>query len=810
MPSLAGIYTAQSQLDDLVYGGSDIAPPAEPLVAPGTAAPPTTTVDYPTATAGPPGSGSQYGAPEQAVGYGTQVPSSTPAAQPATAPAAQPATAPPGNGATQYYGGESANTGLGNSQEVVTSYPSTGAPTNYRSIQPATSPRMEPYEGAAPPPGTASASYPGGFDPAAQRSLDASYGQGAGYGGDTPSLDFLQPPAGTDPNTLGNLVAGFSQYDPVTSAVRDVQTVDPAAEAAKAGQSWEDFVTNPESATTIASLMLAGTRSPVRGGGLGRAAIRPIESPSPAERYTGAPGFVEPANPQPRASTRPNTVPDVEPVTMPPRARPGTVVSEVPQRVTVGPLESPSMGPRQGSISPRNAPPPERATGVIGQEGGPGSVIPLPARNVPMPEPPPVKPPPVTWERATGEVGWTPLSRQSRAALEEAAVGRRTAEEIADAQLTGRVQSAFRPGTEPSPGAVRSQGAAPPITEPVAAPAPGPIVSGRRPLISNRAKVLGLAGAGAGLAAYGQATETGRMDPSAIPPPTPKTKQPGVVGDPWDGQMVGSTEAQPIAVATAADGSTLEVPPIRKVIFANGEVAASEPVPISQQAYDAALARGEEPWLMTAEEADTLVAAGLIEEGVGAALAGQTVMAVPGWVEALRAAEAAATGGAAPIDPTNVSASGETRERDLVPVGGALTEVYPVNGSTAAPATAPATAPSTGGGGWVDYGSSGGGGGRSYGGGGRGYPATYPSDFGGDEGSGNPWDNPIFDRFFSTSGGQLTGLRGKSTKRRRGRPTMNRSTRSRPRSSSSQSPMPMPPLHGSDDALAAALALRER
>jgi hypothetical protein len=32
----------------------------------------------------------------------------------------------------------------------------------------------------------------------------------------------------------------------------------------------------------------------------------------------------------------------------------------------------------------------------------------------------------------------------------------------------------------------------------------------------------------------------------------------------------------------------------------------------------------------------------------------------------------------------------------------------------------------------------------------------------------------------------------------------------RSRSGKSQSPMPMPPLHGSDDALAAALALRER
>jgi hypothetical protein len=286
----------------------------------------------------------------------------------------------------------------------------------------------------------------------------------------------------------------------------------------------------------------------------------------------------------------------------------------------------------------------------------------------------------------------------------------------------------------------------------------------------------------------------------------PKTKQAGVVGDPWDGQMVGSTEAQPIAVATNADGTTLEIPPIRKVIFANGEVAASEPVPISQQAYDQALARGEEPWLMTAEEAATLVSAGLIEDGVGAALVGQTVMAVPGWVEALRAAE----GTAAPTDAASAGGAAPTTIYDSntrVGTPQPLTQTYPINGSapqTAAPAAAPS---SGGGGGWVDYGSSGGGG-RSYGGGGRGYPSTFPSfSGGGDEGYDDPWSNPIFDRFFATAGGQLTGLRGKtSTKRRRGRPTMNR----RSRSGKSQSPMPMPPLHGSDDALAAALALRER
>jgi hypothetical protein len=70
-------------------------PTAEPLVPAGTAAPPTTTISYPTATAGPPGSGSQYGAPEQVVGYGTQVPSSTPAPAPYQAgPPPQPAYIP--------------------------------------------------------------------------------------------------------------------------------------------------------------------------------------------------------------------------------------------------------------------------------------------------------------------------------------------------------------------------------------------------------------------------------------------------------------------------------------------------------------------------------------------------------------------------------------------------------------------------------------------------------------------------------------------------------------------------------------------
>jgi hypothetical protein len=48
---------------------------------------------------------------------------------------------------------------------------------------------MDPYEGPAPPPGTASASYPGGFDAAGQRSLDASYGQGAGYDGTNPLVN---------------------------------------------------------------------------------------------------------------------------------------------------------------------------------------------------------------------------------------------------------------------------------------------------------------------------------------------------------------------------------------------------------------------------------------------------------------------------------------------------------------------------------------------------------------------------------------------------------------------------------------------
>jgi hypothetical protein len=48
---------------------------------------------------------------------------------------------------------------------------------------------MDPYEGPAPPPGTASASYPGGFDAAGQRSLDATYGQGAGYDGTNPLVN---------------------------------------------------------------------------------------------------------------------------------------------------------------------------------------------------------------------------------------------------------------------------------------------------------------------------------------------------------------------------------------------------------------------------------------------------------------------------------------------------------------------------------------------------------------------------------------------------------------------------------------------
>jgi hypothetical protein len=50
-------------------------------------------------------------------------------------------------------------------------------------------PVMDPYEGPAPPPGTASASYPGGFDAAGQRSLDATYGQGAGYDGTNPLVN---------------------------------------------------------------------------------------------------------------------------------------------------------------------------------------------------------------------------------------------------------------------------------------------------------------------------------------------------------------------------------------------------------------------------------------------------------------------------------------------------------------------------------------------------------------------------------------------------------------------------------------------
>jgi hypothetical protein len=249
--------------DPYVAPGQYADPYQQPLAPAGTPAPPTTTVDYP--TAGPQGN---VGQPYD---YGQQIPSSTPVAQPDPyrtpvdqhvglgwpyARTAQELNEPPyfirpgydversnpyqdrtgayaaatplqqggalvgedavrqpamvGSDAVQpraastYYGGPSQfanNMQPGDIRRDVLHpaaddpYAAYGGQRSDIMTLPAQQPAvyqppvMDPYEGPAPPPGTASASYPGGFDAAGQRSLDATYGQGAGYDGTNPLVN---------------------------------------------------------------------------------------------------------------------------------------------------------------------------------------------------------------------------------------------------------------------------------------------------------------------------------------------------------------------------------------------------------------------------------------------------------------------------------------------------------------------------------------------------------------------------------------------------------------------------------------------
>jgi uncharacterized membrane protein YgcG len=257
MPALASL--SQADLDALAaeeaaaqaaaqgYVAEPVPAPQEALVPAGTAAPPTQTVAYP--TAGP------VGNTAVPYDYGQQVPSSTPVPAPQPTggmlvgsdavqePAMVGADAAPTPSASGYYGGlrsdpfadsmipgrvrkdvlhpvaplapPTANTGSPIFDPASPTYDEQGArASRYGAFRPGyqgqppdgrTQPLISPGT-AAPPLGTASASYPGGFDAAGQRSLDARYGQGAGFSGGNPvdvlgqfdqwSQDFFQTPQG--------------------------------------------------------------------------------------------------------------------------------------------------------------------------------------------------------------------------------------------------------------------------------------------------------------------------------------------------------------------------------------------------------------------------------------------------------------------------------------------------------------------------------------------------------------------------------------------------------------------------------------
>lgn len=226
------------------------------------------------------------------------------------------------------------------------------------------------------------------------------------------------------------------------------------------------------------------------------------------------------------------------------------------------------------------------------------------------------------------------------------------------------------------------------------------------------------------------------------------------------------------------------------------------PALVPDAALRAAVARGQEPWTLGKDangndEFAVLVAAGLVPEQSREMLTGLPIMAPKSWVDALNAAEV-----------TYTPVAGEQA---------AVTDTSGGGGST-----------------WTDYGSSSRSGGRSSGGGGGSYGTSYGGggygDYGvpgtmpmaqGDEAwmsRPSPWDIPIFDKFFAVANapwppGSRQSHRGRTGRRgmrglRRVPPRI--TVNPRVRSTTASAPGPVAPMTSSQEALAAALALRDR